>query len=173
MLTSLYVGCIEAKARGGDRITRVDKKDRRPEKFDTEKIERSLHYIGLDEITAREIAWKVPERDGITTDEIRSIVFEELKKRDPEAAERYLSTKRLVARTDIDAIKGIALLQKETMSRLNLNAGETIEVLLGERKHSLRAEHSQVHKDDVLLHEEDLKTIGAQIGTRIIVQRSL
>lgn len=153
-------------------MTNINKKDRRTEPFDRAKLERSIRDADIDENTAREIARKVPEKEGITTDEIRRIVAEELKKRKPEAAERYTDTRRLAARKAVDAVKGIARLTKETMSMLKVKSGDTINVLHRDKTHKVRTEIAPVDRKEIQLHEEDLRTIGASDGTRVAVQRS-
>jgi len=153
----------------------VDKKirkEREKEKFDSEKIERSLHYIGIDEHTAREIAWKVPERDGITTYEIRKIVVKELREKDPELAELYLSTRRLSITTVLEAVRGVALLKKETLARMRMVPGENIDILHRGERHTLKVEHAPLDRHEIGMHAEDLRELGVSDGKRITVQRS-
>ena len=152
-------------------MANVNKKDRKPEPFDRVKLERSIRDTGIDENMAREIARKVPEKEEITTDEIRRIVAEELKKKNPEAAERYTETRRLAARKAVDAVRGIARLTKETMSRLKVKSGDTINVLHRDKPYKVRAEIAPIDRKEIQLHEEDLRAIGASDGTRVAVQR--
>ena len=152
-------------------MTNVVKTDKRTEKFERKKIVRSIKNAGIDEITAHEIAMNVPETEGITTDEIRRIVTEELKRIDPEVAMRYANTRRLAARMALNAVKGFALLPRETMNRLKLKTGESIIVTFGENTTTLRAEPGSVERNGIMLHTEDLQMVGASDGERIVVQR--
>jgi hypothetical protein len=156
---------------GGLNMTNVVKTDKRTVAFEKKKIVRSIIRAGIDEITAHEVATTVPEKEGITTDEIRMIVTEELKMIDPEAAMRYSNTRRLAARMALNTVKGFALLPRETMNRLKLKTGENINVVFGERIYTLRAEPGSVERNGIMLHTEDLQTVGASDGERIVVQR--
>jgi hypothetical protein len=149
----------------------VIKKDGKTERFDGEKLERSLHYLGLDKYTAREIAWKVPERNGITTNEIRSIIRDELRKRDGDAAELYKTTRHLPARRAMDTLRGCALLTAETMGVLRLESGDAIRISHGGRSHTVKAKKTQIDKHEIRLHAEDLRRLGVREGTRVRIQK--
>jgi hypothetical protein len=152
-------------------MTNVLKKNRESEAFDIAKIIRSIRLANLDELTSYEVASKIPKRDGITTEEIRRIIIKELKRIDPEAAMRYSNTRRLAAKKAMHAVKGFAMLPRETMSRLKLRTGENIQVVLGDKRQTLKAEPGLVDRNEIQLNEEDLVSIGASDGTRIAVQR--
>jgi 2-phosphoglycerate kinase len=62
-------------------MTAVRKRTGSTESFDRNKIARSLHNVGVDEKTASEIAALVQEREGMTTDDIRTAVSAELRRR--------------------------------------------------------------------------------------------
>jgi DNA-binding IclR family transcriptional regulator len=152
-------------------VENVKKRSGETEKFEKTKLERSLRKARADEKTATDIANRVSEKEVNTTQEIRNMVVEELRKTDTEAAERYENTRRLAARAAVDAAKGIARLAEETMTRLNLKVGDTIDLCHEDHKHTVKAERATVGAKEIRLHEEDLKSLGITDGTQIAVRR--
>jgi hypothetical protein len=152
-------------------LANVKKMDGRTEMFDRPKLERSIKDAGADENTAREVAAKVEDREGMTTDEIRKSVTNELRQRKAEVAERYENTKRLAAKKAVDAAKGTARITEDTMKRMNLKTGDNMELMHENNRHTVRAEQASVGRNEIRLHEEDLKTLGAEEGTRIAARR--
>jgi hypothetical protein len=71
----------------------------------------------------------------------------------------------------LNAVKGFALLPRETMNRLKLKTGESIIVVFGENTSTLRAEPGTVDRNEIMLNTQDLQTVGAPDGERIVVQR--
>ncbi len=159
------------KIKGVDKLTNVKKKDGSEEKFDRTKLELSMRNAGADEKMAREVAAKVEEREGMTTDDIRRTVRDELHKRNTEVAEQYEDTKLFAAKKAMDAAKGTAQITENCMKKLNLKSGDIIELMHENRRHIVRAEMASVGRIEIHLHEEDLKALGAKEGTRIAVRR--
>jgi Fe2+ transport system protein FeoA len=153
-------------------IVSKEERKRVKERFDSEKIERSLHNMGIDDHIARYIAWKVPERDGITTQEIRKIVFRELFEIDPGLAEMYLATRRLLITTDVEVPQGIAFMKKETMARMRMVPGESIDIVHQGERHRFTVHHAPLRRNQIALNIDDLKGIGVRDGKRITVQRT-
>ena len=149
----------------------VRKRSGETEKFDKTKLERSLRKARIDEKTAIDITNRVSEKELNTTDEIRKMVAEELRKTDAKAAERYEDTRRLAAKAAIDAAKGTARMTEETMNRLNLEVGDTIELCHEDHKHTVKAERAAMGLKEIRLHEEDLKALGVTDGISIAVRR--
>jgi len=147
------------------------KKDGRREKFDRAKIERSLKKAKVDEKMAKEITNKILPKEGMTTHEIRRNVVKELRTRNEKAANQYENTHRLIAKKSIKAAQGMVQLNEETMNRLKLKGGDTINVIhLGESK-TLKVEKGLLKNNEINLNEKDLRNIGASEGIRISVQR--
>jgi plastocyanin len=149
----------------------VKKRSGEIEKFDKTKLERSLRKTRVDEQKAIDITNRISEKEMNTTNEIRNMVVEELRKIDTETAMRYENTRRLAARAAIDAAKGIAQLTEETMNKLNLEVGDTINLCHEDHKHTVKAEKATVGAKEIRLHEEDLKSLGITDGTSIAVRR--
>ena len=149
----------------------VKKRSGETEKFDKTKLERSLRKTRVDEQKAIDITNRISEKEMNTTSEIRNTVVEELRKTDNEAATRYESTRRLAAKAAIDAAKGVARLTEETMNKLNLEAGDTVNLCHENHKHTVKTEKAAVGAKEIRLHEEDLKSLGVTDGTSIAVRR--
>ena len=149
----------------------VKKRSGETEKFDKTKLERSLRKTRVDKQKAIDITNRISEKEMNTTSEIRNMVVEELRKTDTEAATRYESTRRLAAKTAIDAAKGVARLTEETMNKLNLEVGDTINLCHENHKHTVKTERAAIGAKEIRLHEEDLKSLGITDGTSIAVRR--
>jgi plastocyanin len=152
-------------------LANVKKKDGRTEMFDRTKLERSIRDAGANESTAKEVAAKVEDREGMTTDEIRKNISNELRQRNAEVAERYKNTKRLAAKKAVDAAKGTARITENCMEKMNLKSGDTIELIHKDRRHKVIAEKASIGRIEIHLHEDDLKALGAEEGTRIAARK--
>ena len=162
------------------------KENGKSEEFDSAKIEASVRNVGRDEQTAHEIAVIVTDRNPKSTKDIRTIVNKELKNRTAEAARTYeesrtatrkfLECRTLVAKTDDNALTGLARLSKEAMANLNLSAGDQFMVMHGTQRHALTAERNDepsMRWNEIRLHNDDMQKIGASDGWDIVAQRNL
>ncbi len=94
-------GCRETSGEekeGEKRKVRIVKMDGSTEEFDPSKVERACIAAGATPEAAREIAEEVASRvtEGTTTREIRSMVLEELERRDPQWADNWKFYDRIV-----------------------------------------------------------------------------
>ena len=70
-------------------MTSVVKKDGSSEDFSREKIARSLTKCDASTSVIKEVVNRIPEKEGMSTNQIRELVMYELKIRDAGAASRY------------------------------------------------------------------------------------
>ena len=154
-------------------MTDIKKKDGRREKFDRAKIERSLKKAKVDERTVKEITNKILPKEGMTTDEIRRNVAKELRTRNEKAANQYENTNRLIAKKSIKAAHGRVQLSEETMNRLRLKGGDSINIIHSDESRTLKVERGTLKNNEINLNESDLRNIGASDGMRILVQRRI
>ena len=152
-------------------MTNVRKKNGKSERFDRTKIERSIRDSGADERTAKEVARMVPEKEDTTSEEVRRAVARELRKRNAKFADNYDATRRLAASKAIDAAKGTAHITEDAMKGLNVRKGDTIELIHGEKRHTVKVERTTPGEMRIHLNESDLKVLGAPEGARVSVQR--
>ena len=141
------------------------------EPFNRAKIEKSIRNAGMDEAAARNIAKEIPERD-FTTAELRKTITQHIRESNQEAADRYEGTARLVARKSVQTAKGVARMTQNTLNRMKIKVGETVNLAHGEKKHSVKVEaNTQAKEREIHLHNEDLRTVGAEEGSRINTHR--
>jgi hypothetical protein len=79
-------------------MTLVNKRTETEEEFDRTKLEESITRAGATEERAKEIASGIDSTTLETTEEIRRLVAEELRKTDAAIAERYEGTRNLAAK---------------------------------------------------------------------------
>ena len=91
----------------GEKDVSVKKKNGIMERFSYEKLIKSLILVEAPYFESDKIVSKVTESvyDGITTKEIKKIVYEELADLDEEVANKYLATTTLKVRTSRDKIE--------------------------------------------------------------------
>ena len=151
----------------------VKKKNGATEEFDSKKIEDSLRNTGTTDETAKEVASKVRVKEGITTTDIRRTVSRELKKINAEAAKSYSEARRLVAKKSMEAAEGIAWFSKETMNRLKLKTGEVMDILHGDRVHTMKAGRDKHNssRNEISLANSDMEALGAEDGHRLVARK--
>jgi len=152
-------------------MTLLNKRTDTQEEFNRTKLEQSIIRAGATEETAKEVASKIDPTTVKTTDEVRNLVVEELRKTEPAIAERYERTRSLAARKAVEAAIGTVRLHAETMKALRANPGDSIIVEHGGNTHTLRAEPASVERREIHLHETDLEKLGATEGTRLATRR--
>lgn len=153
-------------------MVNVKKRNGSMQMFERSKIERSLRESGASEGVAREVAASVHEREGMTVDEIRSMVSRELRSRDAKAADHYDSTRRMVARRAVEAAsRGTAWMSPESMRTMRIKAGEPVDISFSGRTQTLRAETAPKGASGVQVSEPDLKALGAREGMKVEVRR--
>ncbi len=156
---------------------KIVKRNGKSEEFDMAKVRQSLRSAGEDEIIAKEIARTVSDMECRSTNEIRFVVFEELRElrsRDSEIANKYDESRCLVSRRAIETVKGTARLSQETMDAMHLESGGHLNIINGNMKHTLNVyvdEDTDTKLNEIRLHQADLEMIEATDGLRIIVQR--
>ena len=152
-------------------MAKVTKWNGTSEPFDREKIVASIRKSGMDATAARTIANMVPERD-VTTAELRKTITNHIRSHDPEAADRYEGTLRLALRKSVETAKGVARITENALNRMKVKVGDTIDLMHGDRRHTVRVEADNDLKErEIHLHEEDLQSIGADEGSRITTSR--
>ncbi len=157
---------------------RITKRNGKSEEFNIAKVKRSLQNAGEDEITAKEIAQMVSDKECGTTSEIRSVVFEELRllrNIDLEIAKKYDESRCLVARRAIETARGTALLSEEMMEAMHLEPGGHLKIINGHQKHTLNVyvnNETDAKCNEIRLNQADLVIIDASDGKEIIAQRN-
>jgi hypothetical protein len=154
-------------------MTTLTKHDGSKEPFDRKKIEESIRKAGADDATAKEIARSIPT-DNITSLQIRSSVVEKLRERSVNVSHRYSGTIRLAPRTSNDVPRGVVLMAKENLNRLNVKTDEMIQIRHGNLIKEFKAEAAPtVKKNEICINTDDCRDIGITDGNRIITTRRM
>lgn len=149
---------------------KVLKKNGRKERFKKGKLIRSLKEAGLESHIAKNIANSMDIENGMSTEEIRSIVKAYLEHVDKKVLERYSNTKRMRVHNDILEVEGNCLLDNETMKKMGFLTGEEIDVINGEFYEKLRVfgiTGDWIKPDHLYLSHEDMEEIKAGNESRI------
>lgn len=70
-------------------MAKVKKRDGSEEDFQRSKLEKSLQNAGASATEASEVASQVEPREGMSTQEIKSQSYSQLKAKNPKAAQNY------------------------------------------------------------------------------------
>jgi formylmethanofuran dehydrogenase subunit D len=153
-------------------MTNVRKGDWRIERFNRDKIVRSMVAAGASAEVAKEVAALVPERNGISTDEIREIVQKGLAERDPQTAKRYGETRNMAAWQRMEEDDPMAGMGEESMAQLAIKEGDTLELSYNGVAHKVTVEMTGTNLRGIHLSEEDMKVLGADDGDRVAVRKA-
>jgi formylmethanofuran dehydrogenase subunit D len=153
-------------------MTNVRKGDWRIERFNRGKIVRSVVAAGASETVAKEVAALVPERNGISTDEIRAIVHKGLAERDPQTAKSYGETRNMAAWQRMEEDETMAGMGEESMAQLAIKEGDTLELSYNGVTHTVTVEMTGTNLRGIHLSEADMKVLGADDGDRVAVRKA-
>jgi len=154
-------------------MPRIKKLSGVEEEFERAKLESSLQRAGAAEQVARELASRISAREGMSTEELRSQVLSQLRAKDPAAAERYERTRCCEARASAEVPQDAARLHPETLKRLGIQPGATLELEHVGRRQTLKAEESSaISSREVHLHSEVLSSLGASAGAKLALRRA-
>lgn len=143
------------------------------EEFRRTKLESSLRRAGASKSTARELASKLSIREGMSTTELRSQVLSELKALDAEAAERYEETRCCEAKDSAEVPEDVVRLHPNTLRRLEISSGATLQLEHAGKRQTLRTEESSaIPSRELRVHSEVLRALGASAGTKLSLRRT-
>ena len=153
-------------------MPRIRKASGVEEEFERTKLESSLQRAGVAEQVAREIASRISVREGMSTSEIRSQVLSELRAKDPATAERYEHTRCCAAQASTEVPQDTVRLHPETLKRLGVQPGATLELEHAGRRRTLRVEESSaISSRELHVHSEVLSSLGASAGAKLALRR--
>jgi hypothetical protein len=150
----------------------VKKEDGSYEKFHRNMIKESLEAVGVDSKTAKMLSKGIQEHKGITEHEIKSRIFDELDRIDPELADRYYVTKKVHVRKEHVQVDGSALLSQYLMDYLDLGRGEKMDVFHCDKDCTLRAYPIQFEHDDhetIFLSQHDIEKMSIKKRDQVAI----
>lgn len=153
------------------RTLRLTKRSGRLEPFDRRKLIESIVRSGGNYRIAHDVLAELVFRQGMTTDELRREVVGCLQKTDPVLAQRYKYTHTLWAHSHPALAGDSAYLNPETITQLGIDSGHYVQVLHGNRRHSVPVEPSNdVPLRQVRLLPQTLELLHAPIGVRVAIK---
>ncbi len=156
-------------------MTTIIKRSGEPEEFDRKKIEDSLRNAGADWFTAKEMADRIQEKEGMTTSDIRRVLNKELKKINQDLSDRYSRTRRFTARNSAKIEKDMARLSKDSIDALEIKAGDTLEIKYRDKWQKMRIEEDDgtSSHNEIILNKHDMAAIGVIDGNRVKARKCL
>jgi arginine/ornithine N-succinyltransferase beta subunit len=150
-------------------LTIVTKRSGETEEFDRKKIEDSLRNAGVNWESAKEIAGRIQEKDGMSSSEIRKAVKTELKIFDHGLSERYSNTRRFTVRNSVKNAKGTARLSGDSFKAMRIKAGDTLEIKYRDRWQKMRIEkdNGTSSHNEIILNRHDMDAMGVIEGNRV------
>jgi hypothetical protein len=150
-------------------LTTITKRSGEPEEFDRKKIEDSLRNAGANWESAKEIAGRIHEKDGMTTSDIRQDLDKELRKVNKGLSDRYSRTRRFTARNSAKIAKGVARLSKDSIKTLRIKAGDSLEIKYRDRWQKVRIDkdNGTSSHNEIILNKHDMATMGVIDGNRV------
>jgi ATP cone domain len=150
-------------------MMRIRKKSGELEDFDRGKLERSMLRAGASADTARRISERVQLVEGLSTDDLRRRVAEELQRENQALSGAYMSTRSLRVREEAGLTQGIARLNTEHLRGIQSDRDG---LLMNERRKAevrLQA-NSGASPTEIHLSSSDMQRLGVQQGSRIQVR---
>jgi len=147
---------------------KIKKKSGEPADFDRGKLETSMQNAGASADVVKRISERIQPSEGLSTDDLRKSVAEELRKENAALSGAYMSTKRLRVRSVSDLASGVARLHAEHVHGLRSDVNAIL--LYASKKAEVRLEPSpSADRKEIHLNKVDIHKLGAQDGYRVSV----
>ncbi len=148
---------------------KIQKKSGELQEFDRRKLEESVRRAGASQDVAKRIAEKIQPSEGMSTQDIRRRVSDELRNENMALSGAYMSARRLRARAAQDLSAGVARLHTDHLR--GLSSDQSAMLVHGNKRAELRVEPSaSAASHEVLLSSADLQRLGIQEGSRVAVR---
>jgi len=130
-----------------------------------------MRKAGASDETARRVAERVRPHEGMTTEELRIKVSQELKRENEALSGAYSSTRRLRARTAKDLAAGVVLLHEELLKQHGLQSGQPAHVVHMDKRADVQVRPTESAKPaEIWMSKSDLDRLGASEGSRVNVR---
>lgn len=152
-------------------MARIKKRSGEMQEFDRGKLEESIRRAGASDETARRVAERVRPADGTSTDELRKMVSQELKRENSALSGAYTSTRRLRARSASEVAAGVALLNEELLKKHGLEPGQQAYVVHMDKRTDVSVRQADsANPAEIWMSRSDLERLGASDGARVNVR---
>jgi hypothetical protein len=148
---------------------KIKKRSGELEDFDRNKLQRSVLNAGASEEVARRISERVQPTEGLSTDDLRRRVAEELLRESPTLSGAYMSTRRLRAHSIPDLSQGVARLHADHVR--GLRSGPEALLQNADKRAEVRLEPAAgLERRAIGLSRADMDRIAAQEGSKVSVR---
>lgn len=148
---------------------KIRKKSGESADFDRGKLETSMQNAGASADVVKRISERIQPSEGLSTDDLRKSVAEELLKENAALSGAYMSTKRLRVRSASDLASGVARLHAEHVRGLRSDVNAIL--LYASKKAEVRLEPSPAaDRNEIHLNKVDIDKLGVQDGSRVSVR---
>ncbi|HII40233.1 MAG TPA: hypothetical protein HA326_03340 [Thermoplasmata archaeon] len=151
-------------------MTNVKKRSGEMQEFSRSKLEESMTRAGAKEEVAKRVAERIQPSEGLTTEEVRRKVGEELRKEDAAIADSYLSTRRLKAKMNEQVPVDAGRVSEHLAKIFEPQKGLLASLYHGARKADVRVEPAHKNYGEIWLNKAVLEQLAAQEGARIAVR---
>jgi predicted transcriptional regulator with HTH domain len=101
---------------------KIKKKSGELQDFDQDKLEKSMLDAGATPQLAKQISSRVQPSEGLSSDDLRRRVSEELLRENTYLAGAYLSTRRFTVKNDPSLVSGIVRMDAEHFNGISASA---------------------------------------------------
>jgi len=154
------------------KVVKIRKKSGELEEFDQGKIVRSVLNAGASAEVSKRISERIQPSEGMSTDDLRRRVAEELLRESAMLCGSYMSTRRMRAHSAPDLSKGVARLHADHVRGLRSGPGAILQNA-GKRTEVRLEPVSDVDRRTINLSKTDMDSIGALEGSNVSVRYPL
>jgi hypothetical protein len=141
------------------------------QEFDRRKLEASIRRAGASEEVAKRVAERIKPSEGASTEELRKLVSQELRRENEAISGAYATTRRMEARSASDLAAGVVRVQEELLRKHGLQSGQHAHVMHMERDREVKLESAKSAKpDEIHMAKSDLEKLGVSEGSRVNVR---
>lgn len=148
---------------------KIRKKSGELQEFDRRKLEESIRHAGASSEVARRVSEKIQPSEGMSTQDIKRRVADELRNENMALSGAFMSAQKLRAKSAADLSAGVVRLNADHLR--GISSDQSAMLVHGNRRAELRIEPtSSVSSHEVLLSSADLQRLGLQEGSRVAVR---
>ena len=148
---------------------KIRKKSGELEDFDKGKLEKSMQNAGASVEISGRISERIQPVEGLSTEDLRRRVAEELQRENQALSGAYMSTRSLRVRGEASLGQGIARLNADHLRGLQPDREALL--ISASRKAEVRLQPvTGASPSEIFLSNADMQSLGAQEGSRIQVK---
>lgn len=148
---------------------KIQKKSGELEEFDRRKLEESIKRAGASPEVVKRVSEKIQPSEGLSTQDLRRRVAEELQRENSALSGAYMSTRTMRTRASPELNSGVARIHAEHLR--GLRSDQNALLVHGSKRAEFHIEPtSTAAAHEVHLNKVDLDRLGIQEGTRVALK---